>query len=130
MSGGRRKRQGFKHTGEETKTVNLIHQLTQFEDFQTEVLPKIQRMLKEGKKAEDIIEFAQAYAAARMVTIALTDQDSGRAATAAKDVLDRSLGKAKERSEIEHKYSKLKDEELDALLASKLEEADDDRTDH
>lgn len=97
-----------------------------FEDFEDEILPKMRKMLREGRTAEEITAFAQAYAAARVVTIALSDADSGKALAAAKDVLDRTQGKAKERTETTHKFEKLKDEELDSLILSRLKEEGSD----
>jgi hypothetical protein len=66
--------------------------------------------------------WAESYAAARSISIALTETDSTKALSGVKEILDRSKGKAKERVDVEHRYSKLKDEEIDALLESKFEE--------
>jgi hypothetical protein len=57
--------------------------------------------------------------------IAMTDKDSGRALSAIKDILDRTQGRAVERTTTTHKFEKLKDEELDALLKSRLKEVAD-----
>ena len=119
----RRRKDGDKA---EDNMAGLLDNLTAFEDFQAEVLPKIREMLKQGKSALEIAQFAEAYAAARVATIALTDADTGRALAAAKDLQDRATGKAKERVETTHKFEKLKDQELDALLASRLQDAADD----
>lgn len=124
MGGGRKKRITTNH--QERLTARLIDDISDFEDFKAEILPKIRAMLKRGAKPEEILEFAQSHAAARLVTIALTDPDSGKAYTASKDVLDRQMGKAKERTEVEHKFTKLKDEELDSLLLSQADAVSDD----
>lgn len=109
---------------QERKMVKLLDDLREFESFRNEILPKLQKMLKEGASAQKIYEFAQSYAAARAVSV-LMDPDSTKALAAAKDILDRTIGKPKERHEHEHKYSQLKDEELDALLTSRLKEVEE-----
>lgn len=118
----------IKKRGEATefKMAKTIDQLSQFEEFQNEILPFLKKALKEGATAEDIYARAQALAAARTVSIAATEQDSTKAMAAIRDILDRTQGKAKERTEVEHKYSKLKDEELDALLLSEAATLDED----
>lgn len=105
---------------EERKMHRRLEKAQQFEEFEKEILPELRKMLKAGKSAPEIYEFAQSFAAARAVTVALTDTDSSRAMTAVKEILDRSQGRAKERTEVEHKFSKLQDNELDALLESRL----------
>jgi hypothetical protein len=111
--------------------IRTIQNIRDFEEYRDEILPKIRKMLKDGRKAEEIMQFAQSYAAARIVSIALCEEDVAKAMVAAKDVIDRTQGKAKERTETTHKFEKLKDEELDALLASRLAEvADSESTEH
>lgn len=113
----------------EANMVRGLDKLAAFEKFQEEILPKLQKMVAEGKSAPEIYEFAQSYAAARMVTEALTNPKASEAIVAVKDLLDRTQGKAKERQEVEHKFEKLKDEELDALLKSRLKEVQDGQAD-
>lgn len=127
----RSRKHGARVNDVERIQARTIDNIRQFEEYKEDILPKIRKMLKDGAKSEEIIAFAQAYAAARIVTIALTDDDAGKATTAAKDLLDRHMGKATERKEVSHKFEKLKDEELDALLTSRLKEvADDEETSH
>ncbi len=111
---------------EEYKMEKHLEKMEQFEEFQREILPDLQKMLKEGKSSEEIRKFANAYVTARMVTIALTDGDASKAIAAAKDILDRDEGKAKERTEHTHRFEKLKDEELDSLILSNLKEVEED----
>ncbi len=119
--GGRKNR---KSTNYATKDmVRKLDALEKFEDFKADILPKLRKMMaKPGVTAEEILEFSKAYAVAKVATIAFSDEDNGRALAAAKDLIDRSIGKAKERVETEHRFGKLKDEELDALLTSRLKE--------
>ncbi len=117
------------HNPAEKRMAQLIDDVSVFEEFKNDILPELRKMLKAGASAEEIYTFAQSYTAARTVTIALTEEDSGKALTAIKDVLDRTQGKAKERVEHEHRYGKLPDNELDALIESRLSEVDSEHTD-
>ena len=107
----------------EEKMIQTLSDLERYEQWQREVLPKLQALVQSGAPADEILKFAEAYAAARIATEAMI----GKNLHAAKDVLDRVQGKAKERTEVEHKYSKLTDEELDALLESRRTEISGDQ---
>jgi hypothetical protein len=103
--------------------VELVDKVRAFEKFQTEILPALQKDMDAGLSAEDIYRKYESFLAARAVTIAMTEVDTGKALSAIKEALDRSKGKATEKVDVTHKYDKLKDEELDALLTSRLKEA-------
>lgn len=105
------------------KQERVLDKLAAYEEFRANLSPKLQRMILDGASAEDILEESAAYAAARIATIAATEQDSSKALAAAKDIIDRTKGKAVERKELSHKFDKLDDEALDALVISKLKEA-------
>lgn len=107
-------------TAQEHRRISLIDDLAEFDSFRNELLPALRQALKDGKSAEDIYSMASAAAAARAVTIAVKEEDSGKALAAIKEILDRDKGKAKERQEVTHKLEKLPEEQLDALLLSKL----------
>lgn len=108
---------------QEEKVTNLISKMEAMEEFQRDVLPKLRKALKEGVTTEKLYAEFGPLAAARAITIALTDEDSGKALAAIKEMQDRAFGKPTERVEQTHKYSGVKDEELDALVKSKLEAA-------
>jgi hypothetical protein len=103
-----------------------LDKLAAYEDWKAEILPKLAAMLKDGKSSKEIRKFAQAYLTARQVTIALTSDDEQAALKAIDAVTHQNEGKPKERVEHKHRYESLKDEELDALLASKLAETTDE----
>jgi hypothetical protein len=134
MKSGKRGKQTYNRT--EAQLARSLDKLAAFQDWSADILPRLRKMLANPDVTpEDILEFSKAYAVAKVATIAFTDDDNARALSAAKDLLDRSLGKAKERQEVEHKFGKLKEEELDALIESRLAEAStaddaDERTDH
>ena len=109
-------------TGLDYKAVRALDDLQAFDKFQEQVLPKLRDWLEQGYSAEDIYKAAAPYVAAAGVTKALKDFDM----TAIKDVLDRDQGKAKERVDHTHRLEKAPEEQLDALILSKLAEANTD----
>ena len=113
---------------EEHARACISDELSEFYSFREDVLPVLRKSLKDGATAEDIYTKFQAYAAARAVTIVAKEVDSGKVLAAIKDILDRVGGRASEKKEITHKLEKLPDEQLDALLLSKLsdDQSDDD----
>jgi hypothetical protein len=112
----------------EYQMVRSLDKLAAFEDYCEGVLPLLRQAIKEGWTREQIDQHPkiQALMAARQITIAIQDPDSSKALAAIRDHRDRTQGKPKEKIELENKYSKLKDEELDSLLLSSLAEDDDD----
>jgi hypothetical protein len=114
----------FKHP-EETKDAVMVRgldELATYEELTTGLLGTLKQDLRQGLTSEQILKKYAALAAARVVSVASTEVDSAKAMAAAKDILDRSQGKAVERHINVHAMSELKDEELDALLLSKLKE--------
>lgn len=113
----------------QNRAVGMLDDLAEFNQYREEILPVLRQALKAGTDAETIYKKFQAYAAARMVSIAATEIDSAKALSAIKDILDRTQGKAKERQEVTHRLSSLPEEQLDAILLSKLkdqQEGDED----
>lgn len=88
------------------------------EKMADEVLPEIQKLVATGASADSIYKKFSALAAARTITIALSDPDTGKAMSAIKEVMDRAQGKAVERKKLEHTLNDISDKELDALLKS------------
>lgn len=115
-----------KRNKQEESTLHDLSELEEFERFKEEILPKLRDAIAKGVKAQDIYKQYSSHAAARTVTIALTEADAGKALNAAKDILDRAQGKAVERKEFKHKLQDLTDQQLDALLLS--EQDDDDES--
>ena len=76
--------------------------------------------MEKGVTPEEILEFGKAYAAARVVTIAMLEQDTSKALAASKDILDRTQGRATEKKQIEHKFESLEEEQLDSIINTKL----------
>lgn len=103
-----------------------LDELAAFEDFKDGLLPFLRKAIKEGWTQEEIQEHPKLKAAlmARQMTIALKETDSSKALAAIKDIRDRSEGKAKERVELTSKLERTPDEQLDAIIKSKLASAE------
>jgi hypothetical protein len=93
-----------------------------FQEYQAKVLRSIREDLLSGMTAEQIFKKYEAHAAAALVSSMVNPQT---VVAAAEKVLDRTQGKAVARTEQTHRYEKLKSEELDALLNSRLAEIQD-----
>lgn len=111
---------------QENQTLRAVDELAEFDSFKQEILPMLKRAISESWPAEKIYKMAEAHAAARNVTIALTEEDSGKSLAAIRELMDRSKGKSVEKQEITHSYSKLSDEELEALIKSQERDLEDD----
>ena len=119
------------------RAADHLDDLAEFQKFREDVLPVLRRALSEGLSAEQIYKKFESIAAARAVSIAALEVDSAKALAAIKDVLDRTGGKAKERSEITHRMANAPEEQVDAIILAKLkaaaeadEEADDTTATH
>lgn len=99
----------------------LASKLAAVEDYTANVPAALRRLLENKASPQDILEFASSLAAARMVT-ELGGTDAARAITVAKDILDRTQGKAKESVAIAHKFEKLDEAQLDAIILSQFKE--------
>ncbi len=105
-------------TETERKQHKLHKDLIEFDDFQSTILPALRKDVKSGMTPKQLQEKYAALAAARMINIALTDENITAASAASKDILDRVSGKATEKKEVTHKFKDLTDSELDAILES------------
>ena len=120
------RKKGYRPNYVERKRVKNLDALAQFEDFKKSVLPSVQQDVMNGLTAEDLYKKYAHLAAARAISIAATEFDSGRAMSAIKDILDRASGRPTEKREITHKHAELTDDELQALLETEMTEMEDD----
>lgn len=109
---------------EQDQAADALDAIAEFEDFRSTVLPKLQQKLKDGATPEELRKFAQSYLTARQITVALTSADESAALRAIDSLTHQNEGKPKERQEVEHKFGKMREEELDALLTARLKEAE------
>lgn len=115
----------YSSTPNESRLSDLLKEVSQFEEFKATILPAMQKDLKKGMGAKELRAKYAALLQARVITDALTTKDAGKAALIAKDLLDRVEGKATEKKEVVHKFQDMKDEEIDAVLKSEIEELED-----
>lgn len=110
----------------EAAMVRSLDELAEFQKFQEAILPVLRQAIQEKWSAEKIWSdpTTQALLAAQAVTIGLGNADQGKALSAIMSVMDRTIGRPKEKQEIVHKVEKLKDSELDALLTTHLADLD------
>lgn len=110
----------------EDERITNLDLLAEFQNFKEVLLEGVQKDILSGMTAEQIYAKYSPAAAGRVVTVAATEIDSGKALAAAREILDRGMGKATEKKEVTHKYKDLSDEELASLVATTLSEADED----
>ncbi|NIO44963.1 MAG: hypothetical protein GTN36_05430 [Candidatus Aenigmarchaeota archaeon] len=105
-----------------TSIEEQVDDLLLLDRIKREIGPEIREMLLKGASAKEISKKYAAYAMARITQIALTDPDSSKALSAAKDLIDRADGKATETKKIKHEFEEMSDTELDAILKSSEED--------
>lgn len=107
---------------EEDRMIAAIDELNEFEAFKKDVLPKLRTLISDNAPTKDLLEAARAIAVARLATLAVTEPDAKTALASIKELLERTDGKVTDKKEVTHAMSKLKDEELDALVLSTVNE--------
>lgn len=78
-----------------------------------------------GLGPDEIMKKYEVAAVARLIHILNSEEDSTKALNAAREILDRVQGKPTQKQEVKHRYEKLKDDELDSVLDTLLEEDDE-----
>lgn len=99
---------------------DTMDDLAEFEKFKANMLPVLRKDLESGLSAKDIYKKYAAIAAARTAQIAISEVDSGKALAASKEIMDRAEGKSKETVDHTHRMADLPEEQLDAMIRSKL----------
>jgi hypothetical protein len=106
----------------EVHIVRSLDALADYDSYTKNVAPKLRRAVDENWGPEKIYKEFGSMVAAKVVSCALLEPDTAKSVAASKEVLDRALGKPKERVENTHKYAALPDSELDQLLRTTLED--------
>lgn len=103
--------------------VEALDDLALFDEFKNTLTPSLQRMVLEKWSPEKIRKHMAPYVQARMVMEALTGR--GKVGyDSRKDILDRNEGTPVQRQETMHRYGKMDLDELKALAAHQLREAE------
>lgn len=118
-----RQRNRSRNTRREDALVHALDDLSDFEQYRAEVLPRLRQMIKQGKSFEEMAKWAEAYLGARAITLALTSENEAVSNSAIKELLDRAKGKATDKREITTRFEKMSDEELEALLKEEEEKS-------
>lgn len=116
-SKAQKKHQGARH--QEYNMANNIDRMAAFREFENNFAPEIRKALLSGKTEKQIMERYKPLIGARLVQIALTGEDS-QALGASKEIFDRLDGKSAQKTETTHKFAHLPDQELDALVQTKV----------
>ena len=109
---------------EQNLMAEALDDLSEFEQFKADMLPKLRSQLAAGASTKDILGTARAVAVARLATIAVMEGDTKLALSAIKELLERTDGKVTEKKEITHQLASMPTEELDALLITAATEDD------
>lgn len=123
--GGKRNRQAHL-----SKTANAMQEgqaraldkLADYEDFTSTFLPSLQKDIRAGLTMDQLLKKYEPAVAARLVQLGMT-AEGNTALGALKEILDRTQGKSVQKQEHTHRLARLPDQELDAVLKSKLEKA-------
>lgn len=114
----------------EKRMENFLENLSEFQAFLKDVPMELRKAILNGDSPDALYQKFSHIAAVRAIQIAFSEPDSGKALAAAKEILDRSQGRATEKKEVRHKFDHMSEEELDAILVSEetqlLEELEDD----
>lgn len=120
--GGRRQRQAQLSKAADamqTGQARALDQLAEYAEFQEMFLPAIRKALMGGASSEKILAQFKPLVAARLVQLGLTGSETA-ALGAIRELMDRVDGKAVQKQEHTHKLAKLPEQELDAVIQSKL----------
>ena len=109
--------------------LDRIDKLAEFEEFCRNMLPALRQDIKSNLSPAELFQKYKALAAARMINIAATEEDAGKAISAIKDILDRADGKPKESIGIENRYEKLDEDQIKSLLMTKIDDLEEDEED-
>lgn len=119
------KRHFLKPNSTEGKMVRSLDKLADYDEFTHSLPGQLRRDVMSGQyTAEQLRIKYLPLIQARQIATAILAPDNNHSNSASQAILDRVEGKAKERHEHTHKLEKLKEEELDAMLLSELDELD------
>jgi hypothetical protein len=104
------------------RAVRSVDDLRAFDEFRDLVLPALRADVSSGLTADQILAKYTAIAAARLVS----EMTKDKGAEAAKEILNRQLGKPVERKQLTHRLDGADEADVDALLISRLKEVTGD----
>jgi hypothetical protein len=118
---------GYMPGNEATRSIEeRLDDLAVFEELRADLIPFLRKAIESNASPEEILEKGRAAVFARLLSIAVLEPSSNSTLAAIKEYIDRDRGKATDKKEITHRLGKLPDEEVDALLLSKLADNDEE----
>lgn len=114
-------KKGRTRASKEDRLIHHIDQLAWLEDIVENMPAELRKDLMSGMETEALMKKYAPLAAARQIATAMREAGD-RGDRAASQVLDRAEGKPTQKTENTHKYDGVNDEQLTALLKSKLTE--------
>lgn len=112
----------------ETRALSEIQDLRDFEEFRETIAPALRAAVRDKAPSEDILELVRSHAVARLASIALMEEDSLKALSAIEKVLQRTDGPIIQKTESEHRFGKLPEDQIDALIKTKLSKSAPDES--
>jgi len=101
-----------------------LDELELYEQWKIQVLPELRAMVLQGVSAKDIYKKFEAHAAARAVSIVIGQTaNESQVLAAIKEVSDKASGKPTETKKLEHQFASLSDEQLEAVLQTRIQES-------
>jgi len=111
---------------QENRVVRSLDELLKYDEFREKILPALENDLRAGMEPAELFKKYKSVAAARLISAVALEIDTAKALAAARDILDRADGKAKESKTVEHRLAALPDDELEALIKSEMASLEDD----
>lgn len=97
--------------------------IAEFEQFKEEVIDVVRKDLRSGMSASELRKKWLPVLEAKRISLGLLESDAGKQNQIVKDITDREEGRPKEQKKIEHRFSELPDDELEAIIQTKLKDA-------
>ena len=119
---GRKQRAMGKHRANHKIHYNMannVDRIAALQEIENTFGPAVRKALLDGKTDKQIMEQFKPIVGARLVTIATTGEDSV-ALAAGREILNRLEGTPVQKTEATHKFQRLPDEELDAIIESEV----------
>ena len=114
--------QGATH---DNRMAGVLDDIAEFEEFRESTLKAIRKDIKAGLSPKELLKKYSSIVQGRLLTTMLTTTDEKIVTALGKDLIDRAEGKATEKKEVKHSFADMKDEELDAILKSEIEDLED-----
>lgn len=105
---------------EERGLVEILDELAMFQDLRADLIPKLRSLVESKASPDEIFQSARSIAAARLASMAAANADDKVALVAIKELLEHTDQKLKDKPKDSDPMRSLKDEELRAIVLSKL----------